>query len=45
LGQVIAQRLQLNGGLALVRIRDPAGEQLRIIGEDMDALAAREMET
>ena len=39
-GQVIAQALQFDGGLALVRIRDAAGEQIGVIGEDVDALAA-----
>ena len=40
LGQVIAQRLQFDGGLAFVRISDAAGEQFGIIGENVDTFAA-----
>ena len=40
LGEVVAQRLQLDSGLAFVRIGDTAGEQFGIIGENVDALAA-----
>ena len=39
LGQVIAQCLQFDGGLAFVRIGDAAGQQIGVIGEDLDALA------
>jgi hypothetical protein len=39
-GQVIAQTLEFDGGLAFVRIGDAAGEQVGVVGEDVDALAA-----
>ena len=39
-GQAIAQGLQFDGGLARVRVGDAAGEQIGVIGEDVDALAA-----
>ena len=40
LGQAIAEGLQLDSGLARVRISDAAGEQIGVIGEDVDTLAA-----
>ncbi len=40
LGQAVAEGLQFDGGLARVRIRDAAGEQIGVIGEDMAAFAA-----
>ena len=40
LGQAVAEGLQFDSGLARVRIRNPPGEQIGVIGEDVDAFPA-----